>query len=158
MGEITLNISTPVHNEINRDFLIDDVEIVKTSRIAAVRLDEYLDNLKTIIKSNLSKSKDGDQHQSKLYGLAWVATYVESLKQMSIWGEKLLENGSFSKTERIILILSFNEYLNQIFGGILMSQSEIIRPFDFDYKGMAIKRLDCKFYWRKLCFRKRNYI
>ena len=132
-----MNISTPVSNEMKRDVHLDDREVIKISQIVALRLDEYLDKLKAIIKSNLSKLKE-DEHQSKLHGLAWVATYVESLKQMSIWADRLLENGSFSKTERIILLLSFNEYLNQIFGGIIMSQGEIIRPVDLDYKKLAL--------------------
>ena len=138
-----MNISTPVRNEIKRDILLDDREIIKASQVVALRLDEYLDKLKAIIKSSLSKLKE-DEHQSKLHGLAWVATYVESLKQMSIWADRLLENGSFSKTERIILLLSFNEYLNQIFGGIIMSQGEIIRPVDLDYKKLALEKLNCK--------------
>ena len=138
-----MNISTPVRNEIKRDILLDDREIIKASQVVALRLDEYLDKLKAIIKSNLSKLKE-EEHQSKLHGLAWVATYVESLKQMSIWADRLLENGSFSKTERIILLLSFNEYLNQIFGGIIMSQGEIIRPVDLDYKKLALEKLNCK--------------
>ena len=138
-----MNISTPVRNEIKRDILLDDREIIKASQVVALRLDEYLDKLKAIIKSNLSKLKE-DEQQSKLHGLAWVATYVESLKQMSIWADRLLENGSFSKTERIILLLSFNEYLNQIFGGIIMSQGEIIRPIDLDYKKLALEKLNCK--------------
>ena len=139
-----MNISRPVRNEIKRDFLIDNIEVIKTSQIVVLRLDEYLYKLKAIIKSNLSETKDNKEHQSKLHGLAWVATYVESLKQMSIWADRLLKNGSFSKTERIILILSFNEYLNQIFGGIIMSQNEIIRPIDLDYQKMALETLNCK--------------
>ena len=138
-----MNISRPVRNEIKRDFLTDNIEVIKTSQIVVLRLDEYLEKLKAIIKSNLSKTKDKNEHQSKLHGLAWVATYVESLKQMSIWADRLLKNGSFSKTERIILILSFNEYLNQIFGGIIMSQNEIIRPIDLDYQKMALETLNC---------------
>ena len=139
-----MNISRPVRNEIKRDFLTDNIEVIKTSQIVVLRLDEYLEKLKAIIKSNLSKTKDKNEHQSKLHGLAWVATYVESLKQMSIWADRLLKNGSFSKTERIILILSFNEYLNQIVGGIIMSQNEIIRPIDLDYQKMALETLNCK--------------
>ena len=136
-------MSTPVHNGIKRDVLLDDMEVIKTSQIVALRLDQYLNKLKATIKSNLNKTKD-DEHQSKLHGLAWVATYVESLKQMSIWADRLLKNGSFSKPERIILILSFNEYLNQIFGGIIMSQGEIIRPIDLDFKKLALEKLNCK--------------
>ena len=136
-------MSTPVHSGIKRDVLLNDMEVVKISQIVARRLDDYLDKLKAIIKSNLSKTKE-EEHQSKLHGLAWVATYVESLKQLSIWADRLLKNGSFGKAERMILILSFNEYLNQIFGGIIMSQGEIIRPVDLEYKKSALEKLNCK--------------
>ena len=50
----------------------------------------------------------------------------------------------FCKTERIILTLSFNEYLNQIFGGIMMSQNELIRPADLDHKKEALEKLNCE--------------
>ena len=138
-----MNISTPVRNKIKKDALLNDREVIKKSQMVALRLGEYLDKLKAIIKSNLSNPKD-DKYQSKLHGLAWVATYVESLKQMSLWADRLLKNGSFGKTERIILILSFNEYINQIFGGIIMSQGEIIRPVDLDYKKLALDKLNCE--------------
>ena len=69
---------------------------------------------------------------------------MEALKQMSIWAEQLSKKGIFGKTERIILTLSFNEYLNQIFGGIMMSQNELIRPADLDHKKEALEKLNCE--------------
>ena len=137
-----MNISTPVSNEIKSEFLIDDREIVNKSLTVASLLDEYINDLKVLARIDFSSSKGDDEHQSKLHGLAWTATYVEALKQMSIWAEQLLKSGSFSKSERIILILSFNEYLNQLFGGIMMSQNEIVRPVDLDNKKTALRKLN----------------
>ena len=139
-----MNISTPVSNEIKSEFLIDDLEVVNKALTVASLLDEYINDLKVLARIHFSSSKDDNEHQSKLHGLAWTATYVEALKQMSIWAEQLFKSGSFSKSERIILILSFNEYLNQLFGGIMMSQNEIVRPVDLDNKKMALKKLNRK--------------
>lgn len=139
-----MNISTPVQNEIKSAFLPDDGELVNKSLKVAGQLDEYLADLRVIVKDTCNNPEVQDKHQSKVHGLAWIATYVEALKQMSIWAEQLLKGGNFSQTERIILILSFNEYLNQIFGGIMMSQNEIVRPVDIDSKKVALQKLSIK--------------
>ena len=139
-----MNISTPVQNEIKSTFLLDDGELVNKSLKVAGQLDEYLADLRVIVKDTYNNPEVQDKYQSKVHGLAWIATYVEALKQMSIWAEQLLKGGNFSQTERIILILSFNEYLNQIFGGIMMSQNEIVRPVDIDSKKVALRKLSIK--------------
>ena len=139
-----MNISTPVHKKNVNDFSTDDAKIVSRSLLVSQHLDEYRDHLTSLVKSRFNKSKDSNKHQSKLHGLAWSATYVEALKQMSIWAEQLSKKGTFGKTERIILTLSFNEYLNQIFGGIMMSQNELIRPADLDHKKEALEKLNCE--------------
>ena len=137
-----MNISTPVQNEIKSTFLLDDGELVNKSLKVAGQLDEYLADLRVIVKDTYNNPDVLDKYQSKMHGLAWIATYVEALKQMSIWAEQLLKGGNFSQTERIILILSFNEYLNQIFGGIMMSQNEIVRPVDIDSKKVTLQKLN----------------
>ena len=139
-----MNISTPVQNELKGTFLLDDGELVNKSLKVAGQLDEYLADLRVIVKDTYNNPEVQDKYQSKVHGLAWIATYVEALKQMSIWAEQLLKGGNFSQTERIILILSFNEYLNQIFGGIMMSQNEIVRPVDIDSKKVALQKLSIK--------------
>ncbi len=144
MGEVAVNISTPVHKKNMSDFLTDDAKIVSRSLVVSQQLDEYLGHLTVLVKSRFNESIDANKHQSKLHGLAWTATYVEALKQMSLWAEQLSKKGNFGKTERIILTLSFNEYLNQIFGGIMMSQNELIRPADLDHKKEAIEKLNCE--------------
>ena len=90
-----MNISTPVDKKIKNGFVIDDGEIIKKSLIVAKKLDVYLDDLKVAVKNSYCKPKEDQKYQSKLHGLAWVATYVEALKQMSIWADELFKSQSF---------------------------------------------------------------
>ncbi|WP_298492627.1 acyl-CoA dehydrogenase family protein [uncultured Maritimibacter sp.] len=69
-------------------------------------------------------------HQTAAHGLSWLATYVESLRQMQKWAEKLVDEGRLGEMERLILQIAFGEYILQIAGGIPMSQNEIVRPAD----------------------------
>lgn len=72
-----------------------------------------------------------DAHQHATHGLAWLATYVESLRQLAAWAERLEAEGRFGDMERLILQIGSHEYGQQIVGGIAMSQNEIVRLGDF---------------------------
>ena len=84
-----MNISTPVDDKMRNDFLIDDAEIIEKSLLVAKKLEVYLHDLTIVVKNSFSNSTEDNKYQSKLHGLAWVATYVEALKQMSIWADEL---------------------------------------------------------------------
>ncbi len=71
-----------------------------------------------------------DHHQDSVHALAWLATYVEALREMLGWAERLRDLDQFGETEKLILQIAFSEYLSQIQGGIPISQSEIVRPWD----------------------------
>ncbi len=71
-----------------------------------------------------------DQHQHEAHGLAWLATYVEALRQMLRWARELDREKKFGEIERLITEAAFGEYLAQIAGGIPMSQNEIVRLRD----------------------------
>ncbi|MEJ8562782.1 acyl-CoA dehydrogenase family protein [Yoonia sp. GPGPB17] len=71
-----------------------------------------------------------EEHQTAAHGLAWLATYAQSLQQMQNWAERLQEAGKFSEVEQLIHQIAFGEYLWQIYGGIPMSQGEIMRLQD----------------------------
>jgi len=71
-----------------------------------------------------------EENQTAAHGLAWVATYVESLRQMQAWALRLTEQEKFGEVEQLILQITFGEYLAQLSGGIQMNQAEIIRPHD----------------------------
>ncbi|MEO0681494.1 MAG: acyl-CoA dehydrogenase family protein, partial [Pseudomonadota bacterium] len=71
-----------------------------------------------------------EEGQFGAHGLSWVATYVESLRQMLAWARRLEEAGKLGEMERLILQIGFGEYLWQLYGGIPMSQGEIVRAQD----------------------------
>ena len=71
-----------------------------------------------------------DREQRATHGLAWLATYMEAIRQLSAYAQRLSDNGSFGETEDLIVRIGAGEYLAQIFGGIPMSQGEIVRLSD----------------------------
>lgn len=71
-----------------------------------------------------------EQEQRATHGLAWLATYVESLRQLDAYAQRLSEQGKFGSLEERIVQLGFAEYLAQIFGGIPMNQGEFVRLSD----------------------------
>jgi (2S)-methylsuccinyl-CoA dehydrogenase len=71
-----------------------------------------------------------DQEQRAAHALAWLATYVEALRQMARWARALDGAKRLGEIERLLLESAFGEYLAQIAGGIPMSQNEIARPLD----------------------------
>ncbi len=71
-----------------------------------------------------------EQHQTAAHGVAWLATYKQSLVQMQDWAERLHAEDSFGEIEQLILQIAFGEYLWQIYGGIPMNQGEILRLQD----------------------------
>ncbi len=71
-----------------------------------------------------------EMHQTAAHGLAWMATYVEALRQMQGWAERLDGEGKFGELEALIHQIAFGEYLWQLYGGLPASQTEIIRPQD----------------------------
>lgn len=71
-----------------------------------------------------------EKYQTAVHGLSWIATYVEGLRQMRGWGERLDAEGRFGELERLMVQAAFGEYLNQLSGGIAVSQLEVVRPRD----------------------------
>lgn len=71
-----------------------------------------------------------EQNQTAVHGLAWFATYVEGLRQMREWAERLKAESRFGTLEQLMLQAAFGEYLSQLSGGIALSQLEIVRPSD----------------------------
>ena len=71
-----------------------------------------------------------EENQTAAHALAWLATYAQSLKQMQSWAEAMQGKGKFGEIEQLIHQIAFGEYLWQIYGGIPMSQGEIVRLQD----------------------------
>ena len=71
-----------------------------------------------------------ETHQTAAHGLAWLATYAQSLRQMQTWAENLQADGKFTETEQLLHQITFGEYLWQVYGGIQMNQGEVVRLQD----------------------------
>lgn len=71
-----------------------------------------------------------EREQRATHGLAWLATYAEAIRELVAWGERLLQENRLTETEALIIGIGLGEYLAQIYGGIPMSQGEIIRLED----------------------------
>lgn len=103
----------------------------RSAEVVSVVLERAIETVRSKVSQNGRVSATLiELNQTAAHGLAWLATYVESLKQMQKWAETLQTEGRFGETEQLILQISFGEYLNQILGGIPMSQNEIVRLSD----------------------------
>ncbi|WP_036284761.1 acyl-CoA dehydrogenase family protein [Methylocystis sp. ATCC 49242] len=72
---------------------------------------------------------EADQHAA--HGLAWFATYVQGLKELIDYAERLTAEGAYGETEELLNQIGYAELLAQVYGGIPMSQGETVRLSDF---------------------------
>ncbi len=79
-----------------------------------------------------------EDNQYATHGLAWVVTYVETLKETLKWTRSLSEEGNLGELEQLMLQAGFSEYLSQLQGGIPMTLGEIIRPADLGVSTEAL--------------------
>ncbi|OAI22618.1 acyl-CoA dehydrogenase [Methylosinus sp. R-45379] len=70
-----------------------------------------------------------EQHAA--HGLSWFATYVQSLRELLAYADRLEAEGAYGEVENLLTRIAFAEYLAQVFGGIPMSQGEMVRLSDF---------------------------
>jgi (2S)-methylsuccinyl-CoA dehydrogenase len=71
-----------------------------------------------------------DREQRATHGLAWLATYVEAVRQLVSYTQRLTDSGDFGEVEELLVRIGAGEFLAQVQGGIPMSQGEIVRPAD----------------------------
>ncbi len=100
-----------------------------------------LENIFEKIKKELVTKKELSQENFKVWeeknqhlvhGFAWIATYIEALRQINNWGIELTNKNKLNEFEQLILDISFIEYIRQILNGIPMSQTEFIKITDFE--------------------------
>lgn len=83
-----------------------------------------------------------DREQHAVHGLAWLATYVEAIRQLNGYAERLGRTGQLGEIEEHIIRIGIGEYLSQIAGGIPMSQNEMVRPSDY---GLSASQVAARF-------------
>ncbi len=81
-----------------------------------------------------------EREQHAAHGLAWLATYVEAIKEMTAYARRMRAEGRFGEVETLLTGIGLGEYLAQIFGGIPMNQGEIVRLSDFGLKREDVAR------------------
>ena len=79
-----------------------------------------------------------EANQTAAHGYAWMATYVEGLRQMLGWATRLDAAGELGELESLMLQAAFGEYLAQLVGGVPLSQVEIVRPGDLGVPAEAL--------------------
>jgi (2S)-methylsuccinyl-CoA dehydrogenase len=105
---------------------------------------EYLQSAREICRRALCVGEKIDPgraelEQRRLHGLAWTATIVEGLAQLTAWARRITATGGLLEGEDLIVRIGFGEYLGQILGGLPMSQNELVRPGDLDAQEAAVR-------------------
>ncbi len=110
-------------------------DLLSLTEAALPAVDQVLTRAKAIVRAMVEENGrvSGqliEAHQTAAHGLAWLATYVQSLHQMQGWAGRLQDAGRFGEVEQLIHQVTFGEYLWQIYGGIQMNQGEVVRLQD----------------------------
>jgi (2S)-methylsuccinyl-CoA dehydrogenase len=94
-------------------------ETLLEQAVAAVRQ-------KVLVDGRISSARlEEEQHTA--HGLSWLATYVMALRELKAYGERLQAEDRYGAIEDYAIRIGAGEYAAQIFGGIPMSQGEILR-------------------------------
>ena len=125
-------------SSLNNAIKIDDIQSYVDENLDL--FSKVLNSLESVsgeAKSYLVEktSKDGridnallEKYQYEGHGFAWFETYRISLRETLNWYKSLKDMNKSSKIESGILIFAFSEYLTQMRNGIMMSQTEVVRP------------------------------
>ncbi|MDF3062044.1 MAG: acyl-CoA dehydrogenase [Microvirga sp.] len=81
-----------------------------------------------------------EREQHAAHGLAWLATYAEAIRESAAHAARLSGEGRFGETEELLVRIGIGEYLDQAFGGIPMSQGEMVRPHALGLSGGDLAR------------------
>ncbi len=113
----------------------ETLDAVALGRVASASLEKLLAEATSTVRAKVS---DGgrlspallEAEQRAAHGLAWLATYVFSVRELVHYADRLMEMGKFGETEKLIVQIGLGEYVTQILGGIPMSQGEMVRLTD----------------------------
>src|SRR5207237_2875497 len=122
----------------------DPVEMARdaTATLEALLADATLAVRALVSPAGHVSSRIMDREQRATHGLAWLATYVEAVRQLATYSERMQARGGLGEIEELLIEIGIGEYLAQIQGGIPMSQGEIVRPLDL---GLAAEAVAARF-------------
>ena len=110
-------------------------ELVELGREATAAADALLADAVARVRERVfveghSVARLFEREQRATHGLAWFATYVEAIRQLAAYTERMVGAGTFGEIEQHLVRIALGEYLAQMVGGIAMSQGEVVRPSD----------------------------
>ena len=96
-------------------------------------------------------AQQAHRNQRALHGLAWIATTAQAVLATTRWGQRLAADGgtggcgntaghlhlAHRPAENLLIGIGIGEYLQQLAGGIPMSQNEIFRPGELGLEDAA---------------------
>jgi len=97
---------------------------------------------KAAVQSKVAGSGSLDDCQHAAHGLSWLATYVEAMRQLGGWANRLTQEDAFGELEQLLLTFGLAEYAAQIAGGIPMSQGEFARLKDIGLEAADVRRFE----------------
>ena len=119
------------------------VESEMTSTVCVAHLVSHLDQAATAVEILLAKAKAKvaarvmpggkinarllDEEQHAAHGLAWLATYAATLRELANFAGRLETDGKLGEIEQLTTQIAAGEYLNHVAGGIPMNQGEFLR-------------------------------
>ena len=118
-------------------------ELVAPLRDAVAAVEALFDDARRAVANRVTiegrpVSRIFDREQRATHGLAWLATYVEAIRQLEAYSLRLAAAGSFGEIEELLVRIGAGEYLAQVIGGIPMSQGEIVRLSDLGLSPAAV--------------------
>jgi (2S)-methylsuccinyl-CoA dehydrogenase len=110
-------------------------DLVELAREATAAVDALLADAVAKVRERVMVEGHGvgrlfDREQRATHGLAWLATYVEAVRQLASYAERMAGDDTLGEMEDHLVRVALGEYLAQIVGGIPMSQGELVRPAD----------------------------
>jgi len=110
-------------------------DLVELARGAAVALEALLGDATAKVRERVAVEGHVvgrllDREQRATHGLAWLATYVEAVRQLAAYAGRMAGEGTLGELEDQLIRIGLGEYIAQILGGIPMSQNEVVRPAD----------------------------
>jgi (2S)-methylsuccinyl-CoA dehydrogenase len=122
---------------------ISSHDLVDMSAAAVDGLEAILADATAAVRARVSRdgrvvSRLVDREQRATHGLAWLATYVEAVRQLAAYGQRMHAAGRLGEIEELLVRIALGEYLAQVLGGIPMSQGEIVRPADLGLSAAAL--------------------
>ena len=122
---------------------ISSHDLVDMSAVAVGGLEAILADATAAVRARVSAdgrlvSRLVDREQRATHGLAWLATYVEAVRQLAAYAGRMHAAGRLGEVEELLVRIAMGEYLAQVLGGIPMSQGEIVRPADLGLSGAAL--------------------